>query len=94
MRPLPRSHRRATILWLIVAVVVWNGIYDMMLKRGIKEYLFRAALFDAGRGAAPSIAGIMDKTVFDATWIATVWACSILIAGLFTIRIVGRGCEC
>ena len=90
MRPLPRAQRVAAILWIVVSVVVWNGVYDLVLVRGIKETLLYTALFDAGRGSAPDVRRLMDISVFNATWISTVWASAILLAGLLTIRLVGR----
>lgn len=93
MRPLPRTQRVAAILWVVVAVIVWNGVYDLVLVRGIKETLFRTALFDAGRAPAPDLRRLMDVAVFNAAWISTVWASALLLAGLLTIRLVGRDSE-
>ena len=90
MRPLGRPQRIAVALWLIVGIVVWNLVYDLMLVRGIKEFLFRAALHEAGRGPSTTIAAVMDVTVFDAVWISTLWASGIVLAGMFTIRLLSR----
>ena len=35
MRKLESSERIAAGVWLVVAVVVWNGIYDLLQTRGI-----------------------------------------------------------
>lgn len=75
-------------LWLVVALLVWNGVYDLMLGRGIKDYLFRDALYHAGRGPHIPIAAVMDSTVYDAVWVSSLCASVILLAGLFTIRLV------
>jgi len=88
MPALTPRQRLAIGLWLTVAVLLWNGIYDMILVRGVKEYLFRAALFAAGRGAETPIAQVMDVAVHEAVWIATFWASLVLLAGLFTIRLL------
>lgn len=85
---LPRAERVAVIIWLIVGVVVWNAVYDLLLTRGIKEYLLRAALHDAGRGPAIPLARSMEIAVRDALWVSTFWACLILLAGLVTIRVM------
>lgn len=74
-------------MWLIVGIVVWQGIFEMWVVRGVKEYLFHAALSDSGRGPVTPIAQIMDPAIFDATWIATLWASSIVLAGLLTLRL-------
>ena len=85
-RALPRRERRLTLLWLVVGLVLWNGVYDMTLGEGIKEYLFRSVLHEAGRGPRVSAAGVLDPFVFDAVWVATFWASIVTLAGLVTIR--------
>ena len=71
---------------MILGVVLWNGIYDMILGQGLREYLFRSALHDAGRGPAMSISSVVDPYIADALWIATFWAALVTLAGLLTIR--------
>jgi len=89
VRPLPRPQRIAAALWIVVGIVVWNAVFEMWVVRGVKEYLFHAALSGAGRGPVTPIAQIMDPAIYDATWIATLWASSIVLAGLLTLR-MGR----
>ena len=87
-RPLERRERAAVILWLLLGVVVWNGLYDLLLTRGIKDYLLQQALHEAGRSpASMPLALAMDMTVRDAVWIATLWASIIVCAGLLTVRV-------
>lgn len=90
MRPLGRPQRIAVALWVIVGIVVWNGVYDLLVGQGIKEYLFREALYQAGRGPRISIASIMDPFVFYAVWVSTLWTSVITLAGLFTIKLLSR----
>jgi hypothetical protein len=90
MRRLTSAERIGAVIWLIAAVVVWNGIYDLLLTRSVKEYLFRAALHDLGRGPQIPIKSAMDAAVYDAVWIATLWAGMILLAGLVTLRVMRR----
>lgn len=85
----PDGNRRAGFwlaLWVVVAVVVWNGTYDILLTRGVKDYLLREALNQAGRGPAVNLAEEMGIAVRYAAWMATLWASSILLAGLITLR--------
>jgi hypothetical protein len=49
VRPLARRQRVAVAVWVVLAAALWNAIFEMMVVRGAKEYLFRAALHDAGR---------------------------------------------
>jgi hypothetical protein len=88
MRRLSLTERIGVAIWLAMAVVVWNGIYDVLLTRGVKEYLFRWALHEAGRGPRIPMSQIMEVTVRDAVWVSTLWASVLLLAGLVTIRLI------
>jgi hypothetical protein len=85
-----RLHRREKIavgLWLLVGIGLWNAIYDQVLEKGIKEYLFRSTLHEAGRAPRVAIATVLDPFLFDAVWVSTFWAGLVMLAGLFTIRL-------
>lgn len=82
--------RAAALAWLIVAIVVWNGVYDLLMTRAAKEVLYRAAAHEAGRGPFIPPSQIMSVSVYDAVWKSTLSASLILLAGLLTIRYVGR----
>jgi hypothetical protein len=86
MRKLDRRERVAVTVWLVLTLVVWNGIYDLLLTRGIKDYLLRNALHQAGRGPEVSMTALLDFTVWEAFWVSTLWASVILFAGLWTVR--------
>ena len=90
MRPLIARERVALAVWVVLAVALWNGIFEMMVVRGVKEYLFRAALHAAGRRPLTPIADVMDPAIYNATWIATLWTSIILLAALLTIRAFSR----
>jgi hypothetical protein len=91
MRGLDRHERIAVGVWLTLTLVVWNGVYDLLLTRGIKDYLLRNALHQAGRGPEVSMTALLDLTVSEAFWVSTLWASVILCAGLWTIRLLGPG---
>ena len=86
--PLRRRERVLVAAWLVVGVALWNGVYDMTLGVGIKEYLFRSALHEAGRAPRVSAAAVLSPFVFDAVWVATFWASLVLLLGLLTIRMM------
>jgi hypothetical protein len=90
MQRLTRRERALAGLWIVLAFALWNGVYDMTLGEGIKEYLFRSALHEAGRAPRVSIASVLDPFVFDAIWISTFWASLVMLAGLVTIRAMRR----
>jgi hypothetical protein len=83
---LPRRERVLVGVWLVLVLALWNGLYDLTLNEGIKEYLFRSALHDAGRGPRVLVATVMDRSVQKAVWVSTFWSSLVLLAGLVTIR--------
>ena len=88
MQPLARRERLLVGLWIVVGLVVWNGVYDFVMMRGVQTFLFHNALHQLGRGPDLSMKDFMDAVVFDAVWISTLWAGVIMLAGLMTIRVL------
>ena len=86
MQPLARRARIAVSLWVILAVVAWNGLYDLLLARSTETYLFTQAMHLSGQGPAIDLSSAMDLAVRDAIWVATLWASILLLAGLLTLR--------
>ena len=80
----------AALWWLVIAIVIWNGCWDLVLRRAEKEYLLRHAMHEASRGPAVTIDQFMGPARYDAMWIATVVAGLILLAALITIRFVSH----
>jgi len=87
---LARARRWAIGFWIVMAVVVWNGLYDLRITLGVRDHLMKQALHDAGRGPAVTITEDMDATVKDAVLVASLWAGIILAAGLATVVILSR----
>ena len=88
--PPARARRLAIALWLAMAVVVWNGLYDLRITLGVRDYLMKQALHDAGRGPAVTISDAMHDTVRDAVRVASLWSVIILGAGLGSVTMVSR----
>jgi hypothetical protein len=86
MTALGRRERIAVALWLLVALVTWNGLYDLLLARSTQNYLFRTAMHDAGLAPAVDLTAALDYGVLEAVWLSTLWAGVLLVAGLLTIR--------
>ena len=87
---MSRSERTALAVWIVLAIALWNGIFEMMVVRGVKEYLFRVALYDAGRRPFTPIGDVMDPAIYHATWVATLWTSIVLLTALLTIRSFSR----
>jgi hypothetical protein len=88
MTALGRRERIAVGLWIIIAAVVWNGLYDLLLARSTQTYLFRQAIHQAGLGPWVDLTSALDIAVREAAWLSTLWACFLLLAGLITIRLI------
>ena len=89
MQRLQRREAVAVAGWLLLGVALWNGVYDMIVGQGLREYLFRSALYDAGRAPLVSLSAVVDPYIFDAVWISTFWASLVVLAGLVTIKLLG-----
>ena len=88
MNALRRPEKIAIALWVALGIGVWNAMYDQILEKGIKEYLFRSTLHEAGRAPQVVIANVLQPFLFDAVWVSTFWAALVMLAGLLTIRML------
>lgn len=86
MRRLARRDRVIVLVWVVLSVALWNGIFEMLVVQGVKQYLFRAALHEAGRAPFVAIADVMDPAIYRATWVATMWTSIVLLAAMLTLR--------
>ena len=82
--------RLAAALWIGLAIVAWNGLYDLRITLGVRDYLMKEAIHDAGRGPAVSMAEEMRATVRDAVFVASLWAVIIVGVGLATTHLLTR----
>jgi hypothetical protein len=83
--------RRALVaLWLVVGVAVWNGVLDLYVSRGAREYGQKAADAELGRGPAVTMAGVMDSAKHDGVVAASLWAAAIVSCGWATTWLAGR----
>jgi hypothetical protein len=88
-----RVERRLLLLWIALAVVVWNGVYDMRLHDTVRGYLLQNALAQAHLGGGVDMCTYLHRGIVDAIAFSTAWACGVLLAGLVTIRVLSRGLE-
>jgi hypothetical protein len=82
--------RRLLILWIAVAVVVWNGVYDMRMHDTVRGYLLETARADAHIGGGVDMRDYLRRGRVDAIAFSTAWAGGILLAGLATMRALRR----
>jgi hypothetical protein len=86
VRPLARRDRILVVVWIVLSVALWNAIFEMLVMQGVKQYLFRAAMHDAGRVPFVPIPEVMDPAIYRATWVATMWTSIVLLAAMLTLR--------
>ena len=85
VRHRPVGRRLLLIVWIGLGVVVWNGVFDLLMTRGVKEYLYRQAAHELGRGERVTMREIMDETMTDAAVKASIWAVLVAGAGILTV---------
>jgi hypothetical protein len=90
MEPLGRRERLAAGLWVMLAIVAWNGLYDLLLARSTQTYLFKQAIHQAGLGPWIDMKVAIDVAVRDAIWISTLWASLLVLAGMITVQLMRR----
>lgn len=84
------KRRIAVILWIVLAVVVWNVVFDHVLVEAGRAYIIAAAT--AARTGQPYelIDGWMGPARSRALWWATGSAVAILVVGLTAVRRASR----
>jgi len=87
---IPRTPRErlAAALWVMLAIFIGNGIYDVLVARGIKEVLYQHALSEGAAGPAVPLAAMMRTTVHRATGVGVLWAGMVLGVGIATLHLV------
>ena len=84
------SRRVAALLWLVLGVALWNGVFDLYVSRGAREYLQLQAEFELHRAPEPSMTVVMSHAKHDGVVAASLWAMTIVIAGLATTFLVKK----
>ena len=84
------ARRLAYMLCLCTALLVWNGIFGLLVSRGEKQYLLDQARAELGRGPTASLRQRMDDTVHDGVRQATRWAVVVLVLAGGAVWLVSR----
>jgi hypothetical protein len=82
---MSRREILAVAFWLLAGFVAWNAAFDLLISRGIREYLYQEA--QARLGLLPPVAvdEVMAGTVRYALPIATAWGLAVAAAGVGTV---------
>ena len=86
------DRRRAAFwLWIVLAFVVWNVVFDRVIVQAGRDYLDLAHASAAAHGPYLKIEDAMRPARSHALWWATGSALAILAAGMAAIRRASRG---
>lgn len=84
------ARRTIAALWLVAGIVLWNGIFDLYVSRGAREYLQLRAESELGLVPAPDMAVVMARARRMGLIAATLWASGAVAAGWITIAVLSR----
>jgi hypothetical protein len=71
---------------VLLGFALWNALFEMMVVRGVKDYLLAAELSAAGRGPRLGISEVMDPAIRHGAWVATIWTALVWIAAGLTVH--------
>jgi len=80
-----RIERRLLILWLALAFVLWNGIYDMRMHDTVRGYLVEATNVQAGLGRGVDLREYLHRGQVDAIAFSFAWSLGVFLAGMATM---------
>ena len=90
VRQIRRSPRVATTLWLVLAFVVWNVVFDLILVLAGRRYTFAAATAARQGSAYLRIDDWMRPAVAHGARIATITALAIAVVGMIAVAVATR----
>ena len=85
-RPPDRLEKRLLILWLALAFVVWNGVYDMRMHDTVRGYLVQTVLAQGAPGGV-DMRAYLHRGLVDAIAFSTAWSLGVFLAGIVTLRV-------
>jgi hypothetical protein len=88
--PVQPTSRRWLWLTLAAAFVVWNAAFDVIVNRGLANYVERHALYAQGLGPRVTIHGVMDLAVVRGAWLASAAAVVVLAAAVVLVWTMRR----
>ena len=82
---MTRIEKRLLTLWLALAFVVWNGVYDMRQHDTVRGYLLETTRAEAGLGRGVDMRAFLARGRVDAIAFSTAWSLGVMLAGLATM---------
>jgi hypothetical protein len=74
--------RLAIGLWVVLAFVVWNVVFDRVLVLAGRRYVYAAAMAARQSDAFLRIDDFMKPAVSRGVWLATATGCAIVAVGI------------
>ncbi len=86
-----RARRRLAIcLWLALAFVVWNDVFDSTIINAGRDYLSRKALAERHLASDVTVFGIMRPAAVRGVIVASLWSLPIALIGLCAVWFAAR----
>ncbi len=82
---MSKIEKRLLTLWVVLAFVVWNGVYDMRMHDTVRGYLVETAEAQAGLGTGVDMRQYLHRGRVDAVAFSTAWSFGVLLAGIATM---------
>ena len=90
MQASRRTARVAVALWIALAVVVWNVVFDRVLVVAGRQYVYAATIAARNSGPFPRVDDWMRPATGRALRMASAASGAILAGGLVSIRLAMR----
>ena len=84
------SARALVLLWLVIAVVIWNVVFDLHVSIGVRDFLRLSAEARLGDVPEPSMRDMMAWSRRQGAFAATQWALVVFGAGCLTVYAARR----
>jgi hypothetical protein len=75
-----RAARGPAIVGSVVAIFVWNLVFDLWLGQAERQYLWKKAAHALGEGRDVTLDGSMAVAVREGAWVATWWTVGVVAA--------------
>jgi len=87
---LPRRARLAAALWLVLAFLVWNVVFDRILVLAGRRYSYEATVAVRERGTYLRIDDWMQPAMAHGLWTASAVAIAIAVVGVAAVVMASR----
>jgi hypothetical protein len=75
-----RAARGPAAVALIVAILIWNLIFDLWLGQAERQYLWNKAAHALGEARDVTLDGSIAVAVREGAWVATWWTLGVVAA--------------